>query len=460
MKLWSMDGAAHHTLSGHSDDIEDMVFSPDGTCLASASKDSTARIWICDTGKLYRCLKGHTAAVYIIRFSFDGKTIATCSSDKTIRLWNANTGDELNRVPSHSLVTDLAFSPDGKVMAWSSAAGNIGRWDLLMRKCRLGPHKAHTESIGSIAFSAGNELLISSSSDGELKVWDTNGKLLTALNVGTHATTSAAFLPDSKYAVSCSDDENISFWDLSTASRIHTLEVGAKVRKVAFSRCGRYIETDRGTLLAPMLCTERTSIQPPAIHALFATRQWLQRDGKKMLLLPDNYIAVSVATYRETIVLGHRSGALSFVRFVQEQIPRQVLASGSGKPSHRRLIHGQKSAVANVEACSFHIDSLFGNTALAKTRSLTLRQSTLSISERVSSQLLDKSTPFREYRRNIVIIQRQWRKHVVLGLPQNAAQQTADHGDPCKTCSLPPVESCDKRRTFIPRWTGKTSSSS
>lgn len=64
-----------------------VAFSPDGTLLATACHDHTARLWDIATGMLVRALTGHTAYVWGVAFSPDGTLLATTSGDKTVRLW-------------------------------------------------------------------------------------------------------------------------------------------------------------------------------------------------------------------------------------------------------------------------------------------------------------------------------------------------------------------------------------
>ena len=83
------------TLSGHSDDLQGVTFSPDGKRLATASFDSTAKVWDGATGQPLLTLSGHTDFVTDIAFSLDGTRLVTASADGTAKVWDAATGREL-----------------------------------------------------------------------------------------------------------------------------------------------------------------------------------------------------------------------------------------------------------------------------------------------------------------------------------------------------------------------------
>jgi energy-coupling factor transporter ATP-binding protein EcfA2 len=76
-------------------------------------------------------LTGHTNAVVGLAFSPDGKMIASSGVDRTVRRWDAATGASLGQpILGHTdMVADVAFSPDGKMIASASFDRMVRRWD-------------------------------------------------------------------------------------------------------------------------------------------------------------------------------------------------------------------------------------------------------------------------------------------------------------------------------------------
>ncbi|MGB3191704.1 MAG: serine/threonine-protein kinase [Limnoraphis sp.] len=116
-------------LTGHSDLIRSVAYSPDGRILASGSYDKTIKLWDVPTRREIATLRGHSNSVFSVAFSPDGRTLATGSSDNTIKLWDVQTQREIATLAGHSsCVNSVGFSRDGRTLASGSPDKTIKLW--------------------------------------------------------------------------------------------------------------------------------------------------------------------------------------------------------------------------------------------------------------------------------------------------------------------------------------------
>jgi internalin A len=118
-----------------------VALSPDGKILARAGTSppfgpvektgQTIDLWDVASGKKLHTLQGHTETIISLAFSPDGKTLASSTAtlradapNNEMKLWDVATGKERAPLGGHRKnISFLAFSPDGKTLATSGAPG-------------------------------------------------------------------------------------------------------------------------------------------------------------------------------------------------------------------------------------------------------------------------------------------------------------------------------------------------
>ncbi len=138
VNLLELQTAKITVFKGHLEVVDSVSFSPDGQTIATASRDSTIKLWRLD-GTLLKTFKGHKGWVNSISFSPDGKILVSSSKDRTIKLWDIN-GRELITLQVNVEVLNASFSPDGKTIASVTNKGEVTLWnfnldDLLSKGC-------------------------------------------------------------------------------------------------------------------------------------------------------------------------------------------------------------------------------------------------------------------------------------------------------------------------------------
>jgi WD40 repeat protein len=113
-----------------------LAFSRDGSKLASAGWDNTARIWDVGTGKAERIIAGDTKHVSGVAFSGDGKLLAVSGGAQLgvfevttgKQLWAANFRNKILDAKGTETAEDLsavAFNGDSELIAVGSTTGSV-----------------------------------------------------------------------------------------------------------------------------------------------------------------------------------------------------------------------------------------------------------------------------------------------------------------------------------------------
>jgi WD40 repeat protein/S1-C subfamily serine protease len=132
------EGESLFTCKGHTKRINNVVFSPNGRRLATASSDGTIKLWNASSGKETGTLEAHRTGVVGLAFSNDGRLLASTGYDGTVRLWDVVKEKEITKltlsnqsiVPNQGLVTDVVFSKNGQRLAAVTQDGMLRVWDV------------------------------------------------------------------------------------------------------------------------------------------------------------------------------------------------------------------------------------------------------------------------------------------------------------------------------------------
>ena len=230
------------TLTGHSETVFSVAYSPDGRYLASGSKDKTIKIWEVATGKGLRTLTGHSGVVLSVAYSPDGRYLASGSQDKTIKIWEVATGKVRTLTGHYMTFWSVAYSPDGRYLASGSSDKTIKIWEVATGK-ELRTLTGHSMTVWSVAYSPDGRYLASGSWDKTIKVWDVvTGTELRILTGHSSGVFSVVYSPDGRYLASGSYDKTIKIWEVATGRELRTLTGHSSwVKSVVYSPDGRYL---------------------------------------------------------------------------------------------------------------------------------------------------------------------------------------------------------------------------
>ncbi len=229
-------------------EIPEMVkihaFSPDGRTIAGGGEynvyvwdgvsGALKYTWEVELGMLYY----HTGELDCLAFSPDGKTLAAghrsprpsvhSSRSGTIFLRNVVTGELDHELDFSGVPTSLAFSPDGRTLAWGTwfakagfdTVGWVNLWDVVIggEKGGLSPRQFDygiIDIIHSVAYSPDNRT-VAGGGEEDIYIWDAVTEApIHILEGHSHVVKSVAFSPDGRTLASGSIGGTVYLWEIT-----------------------------------------------------------------------------------------------------------------------------------------------------------------------------------------------------------------------------------------------------
>jgi WD40 repeat protein len=231
-------GDQFHLTDGYSATFT-VAFSPNGKTLASAGFGTEIQLWDMATRKLKKTLtipSEPTADgkvwtyVYRVAYSIDGKTLAIAADiheqvrapsgkerwlkTSEVRLLNLRSGRVQATLPGHETsVSDVAFSPNGKLLASGGKDAKIKIWDGTTWE-EAGTLTGHDKGVSCLAFTPDGKSLVSGSPDETIVFWDPiRGVKQNTFTWGHGPVGSIAFAPDGTTAAAACQ-RGIVVWDM------------------------------------------------------------------------------------------------------------------------------------------------------------------------------------------------------------------------------------------------------
>jgi WD40 repeat protein len=144
---------------------------------------------------------------------------------------------------SEDSVESVAFNSKGKFIVSGSSDGKLRFWDSQTGQLIGVPVRGHKDSVQSIAISPDGKLIVSGSSDGTVGFWNTQSRQLMGKPLQGHenSVNSIVISPDGKYIISGSGDGTVRLWNVQTREPFGKPLQGHAVNSVAISPNGKYI---------------------------------------------------------------------------------------------------------------------------------------------------------------------------------------------------------------------------
>ena len=214
-----------------------------------ATSHQDIRKWELPQGAILRLGKGVLGGSdRTVAFSADGRQVAVASG---IGIWiyDIATARELALLNGGhpTLITSVAYSPDGMILAAGAANGKVQLWDVVRARMLVqlfppGPWYG----VDSLAFSPDGRIVASGSRD-EIQLWDVvNQRHFKTLKGHKGRIFSLAYSPDGKTLASGAEDHTVILWKTATGNNTATFQHSSEVFSVAFSPSGETLAAVAG----------------------------------------------------------------------------------------------------------------------------------------------------------------------------------------------------------------------
>jgi WD40 repeat protein len=158
----------------HGDLIKAAAYSPDGTLLATASYDRTARIWDLQNGQQLSAFTS-SRKVGPVALLKDRNLLILGNDDGLLQTVDVRSNREIAVVRHHDKFGSLALHPDGELIAAGDRGGKIRLHKINsvgeFVDDRFQPWQAHQGNVYSLAWTADGSRLVSAGNDGRVVSW-------------------------------------------------------------------------------------------------------------------------------------------------------------------------------------------------------------------------------------------------------------------------------------------------
>ena len=216
INIWDTDtGQLVKTLPGANSSF-DVRFDAAGTRLAVAGADGRIRIYGTQRWQVLHILGHHRHSVHSVSFAPSGQWLASAGRDGRMCVFDASTGELVYEQDDLSDARQVAFSPNGDLLACSTFNGHwlvwqTGEWRLLAR------HFSPSERICSMEFGPDGDCVLVTCLNGATQVLDAlTGEIILSMPAHFPGTLSGTFSPLGNLIATCGSDGKLKLWSVAT----------------------------------------------------------------------------------------------------------------------------------------------------------------------------------------------------------------------------------------------------
>jgi hypothetical protein len=191
-----------YVLSGHTNKVKSLVYSPGGGELYSSGLDGGLYKWNLEN-RSATLVSENKEVIVSLDIAASGKYIAGATNSGEVKIWDLSNNSEAEGIKSDKGAVNVIRFRDGNILAVGYTSGSVELWDI-SSKTLVADIRGHSARVSDIRFNEKLKQMATSSTDGWVKIWNLNDftEPPIALNDNDGFVVSLAYSPDGTILVS------------------------------------------------------------------------------------------------------------------------------------------------------------------------------------------------------------------------------------------------------------------
>lgn len=274
--------------TGHADQVNFMVTSPDGRFLASAGNNKIVKIWEIATTREYRTLSGMDGRIMQMTFANDNKHLAAVTMQEEVIVWNVLTGQEVFKTRTGGMMNGIAFSKDDKHLYHSSENSLLAITDLSSGTTK----EVNVVSI-AITVDTVKNMIYSYDQLGNMNYFSLESesivKTVKLFNEFNYPFSRSDITPDGKFMATGFNDDVLRVYDTDQDKFIYeSPKFNAKIRDLKFDPKSPYLYVSLTDGIVQVFDYKKFKVQKEFTESVFMTQSLTSHPKGDIIIMANN----------------------------------------------------------------------------------------------------------------------------------------------------------------------------